>query len=87
MPQRCAVCYICNKNIQLGLMFIDVSYLFMSSSVQNKIVLERNLNFKLATTLLIVRSMLGMQCSEMWRVVWYMATDVLNVSAASVFRC
>jgi hypothetical protein len=42
-----------------------VSYQFVSPSVQNKIVVERNLNFKLATTVLIVRSMLGMRCSEM----------------------
>jgi len=67
-------------------MFIDVAYLFKSSFVQNKIAVERNLNCKLATTVLIVRSMLGMRCSEM-RVVWCMATDVSNGSAASVFRC
>jgi len=46
-------------------MFMDVSYQFKSSSIQNKIIVERNLNFKVASAVLIVRSMLGMRCSEM----------------------
>lgn len=57
--------YSCNKKIQLGLMFMDASYQFNSSPVQNKIVVERNLNFKLTTAVLIIKSMLGMLCSEM----------------------
>jgi len=39
-------------------------YQFKSSSVQNEIVVERNLNFKLDIAVLIVKSMLGMRCSE-----------------------